>query len=177
MSTLTGCITNCTCTADWMEVPTNTMIIVTPKMNVLQIPILDEHSPSDRPHPTRVPVKVATKAFGPSRNAAAAAEPDLRAPSRLFIDSTRSSDSGAREEACDDEDSRGHHGAEARDSVHFRAASTRQRSPTFALNAGFPPNGHIGGAGVSAAPVAATSSVVHGGSSPAKVSVATAAAR
>lgn len=42
--------------ADWMEVPTNTMIIVTPQMNVLQIPILDEYSPLDRPHPSRVPV-------------------------------------------------------------------------------------------------------------------------
>ncbi|CAO1620009.1 unnamed protein product [Jaminaea pallidilutea] len=42
--------------ADWMEVPTNTMIIVTPQMNVLQIPILDEYSPVDRPHPSRVPV-------------------------------------------------------------------------------------------------------------------------
>jgi predicted glutamine amidotransferase len=28
--------------ADWMEIKTNTMIVVTPKMNVLQIPIKDE---------------------------------------------------------------------------------------------------------------------------------------
>ncbi|KAG8934491.1 hypothetical protein FRC03_007143 [Tulasnella sp. 419] len=28
--------------ADWMEIPTNTMIVVTPKMNLLQIPIIDE---------------------------------------------------------------------------------------------------------------------------------------
>jgi len=28
--------------ADWMEIPTNTMLVITPKMNVLQIPIRDE---------------------------------------------------------------------------------------------------------------------------------------
>ena len=28
--------------SDWMEVKTNTMLVVTPKMNILQIPILDE---------------------------------------------------------------------------------------------------------------------------------------
>ncbi|KIJ45663.1 hypothetical protein M422DRAFT_29761 [Sphaerobolus stellatus SS14] len=28
--------------ADWMEIPTNTMIVVTPKMNLLQIPIIDD---------------------------------------------------------------------------------------------------------------------------------------
>jgi glutamine amidotransferase len=28
--------------SDWMEVKTNTMLVVTPKMNILQIPIVDE---------------------------------------------------------------------------------------------------------------------------------------
>jgi hypothetical protein len=28
--------------ADWMEIRTNNMIVVTPKMNLLQIPIIDE---------------------------------------------------------------------------------------------------------------------------------------
>ncbi|KAG8815244.1 hypothetical protein FRC18_001598 [Serendipita sp. 400] len=28
--------------ADWMEIPTNTMVVITPKMNLLQIPIVDE---------------------------------------------------------------------------------------------------------------------------------------
>ena len=28
--------------SDWMEVKTNTMLVVTPKMNILQIPIRDE---------------------------------------------------------------------------------------------------------------------------------------
>jgi len=35
--------------ADWMEIPTNTMFVITPKMNALQIPIEDEYHvpPSD----------------------------------------------------------------------------------------------------------------------------------
>lgn len=35
--------------ADWMEIRTNNMIVVTPKMNLLQIPIIDEFyvPPSD----------------------------------------------------------------------------------------------------------------------------------
>ena len=33
-----------------MEIPTNTMLVITPKMNVLQIPIVDEfHVPSSDP--------------------------------------------------------------------------------------------------------------------------------
>jgi len=36
--------------ADWMEIPTNTMLVITPKMNVLQIPIRDEfHVPPTDP--------------------------------------------------------------------------------------------------------------------------------
>ena len=36
--------------ADWMEIRTNTLIVVTPKMNILQIPIVDEfHVPADDP--------------------------------------------------------------------------------------------------------------------------------
>ncbi|KAG9022538.1 hypothetical protein FS837_006301, partial [Tulasnella sp. UAMH 9824] len=33
--------------ADWMEIPTNTLMVITPKMNVLQIPIIDEFHVSD----------------------------------------------------------------------------------------------------------------------------------
>lgn len=29
--------------ADWMEIRTNNMIVITPKMNLLQIPIIDEY--------------------------------------------------------------------------------------------------------------------------------------
>ena len=29
--------------ADWMEIKTNNMIVITPKMNVLQIPIIDKY--------------------------------------------------------------------------------------------------------------------------------------
>ncbi|CUA73868.1 hypothetical protein RSOLAG22IIIB_01389 [Rhizoctonia solani] len=33
--------------ADWMEIPSNTIIVITPKMNILQIPIIDEfHVPA-----------------------------------------------------------------------------------------------------------------------------------
>jgi len=32
--------------ADWMEIKTNTLVVVTPKMNILQIPIIDEFSSS-----------------------------------------------------------------------------------------------------------------------------------
>jgi hypothetical protein len=30
--------------ADWLEIPTNTMVVVTPMMNLLQVPIEDEYS-------------------------------------------------------------------------------------------------------------------------------------
>jgi glutamine amidotransferase len=35
--------------ADWMEIRTNNMVVITPKMNLLQIPIVDKFyvSPSD----------------------------------------------------------------------------------------------------------------------------------
>ncbi|KAK0232803.1 N-terminal nucleophile aminohydrolase [Armillaria fumosa] len=35
--------------ADWMEIKTNTMVVITPKMNLLQIPIIDQYyvAPSD----------------------------------------------------------------------------------------------------------------------------------
>lgn len=36
--------------ADWMEIRTNTLLCVTPKMNLLQIPIVDEfHVPPSDP--------------------------------------------------------------------------------------------------------------------------------
>ena len=36
-------------TADWMEIRTNHMVVITPKMNLLQIPIIDKYfvKPSD----------------------------------------------------------------------------------------------------------------------------------
>lgn len=36
-------------TADWMEIRTNHMVVITPKMNVLQIPVIDKYyvAPSD----------------------------------------------------------------------------------------------------------------------------------
>ena len=42
-------------TADWMEIRTNNMIVITPKMNLLQIPIVDEFyvPPSDPAAPIR----------------------------------------------------------------------------------------------------------------------------
>ncbi|KAG8907299.1 hypothetical protein FRB99_004748 [Tulasnella sp. 403] len=33
--------------ADWMEIPTNTLIVITPKINLLQIPIIDEFHVAD----------------------------------------------------------------------------------------------------------------------------------
>jgi hypothetical protein len=35
--------------ADWMEIKTNNMVVITPKMNLLQIPIIDQYyvPPSD----------------------------------------------------------------------------------------------------------------------------------
>lgn len=41
--------------ADWMEVRTNTIVVITPKMNILQIPIIDEF---------HVPYSAANKRFG-----------------------------------------------------------------------------------------------------------------
>lgn len=41
--------------ADWMEIKTNYMVVVTPKMNLLQIPIIDKYyvPPSDPASHTR----------------------------------------------------------------------------------------------------------------------------
>ena len=41
--------------ADWMEIKTNHMVVVTPKMNLLQIPIIDKYyvPPSDPASLTR----------------------------------------------------------------------------------------------------------------------------
>ncbi|KAF8609111.1 N-terminal nucleophile aminohydrolase [Ceratobasidium sp. AG-I] len=41
--------------ADWMEVRTNTMVVITPKMNILQVPIIDEF---------HVPYSAENKRFG-----------------------------------------------------------------------------------------------------------------
>lgn len=51
--------------ADWMEIRTNNMIVITPKMNLLQIPIVDEFyvPPSDPAAPTRTTSFVEEKGF------------------------------------------------------------------------------------------------------------------
>lgn len=131
--------------ADWMEVPTNTMIIITPKMNVLQIPILDEYSPIDRPHPAkRMPsaangvARVSSGGVGDkSRLPVAVKSSTARTPVRAAgfnIDpATRSRLISLQEQQDNGE------GASA--------AATKHRSPDFAISAGFPPNGHVGTVG------------------------------
>ncbi|KAH9944318.1 N-terminal nucleophile aminohydrolase [Epithele typhae] len=51
--------------ADWMEIRTNHMVVITPKMNLLQIPIIDKFytPPSDPKSPTRDSEFAATKGF------------------------------------------------------------------------------------------------------------------
>ncbi|KZW01993.1 N-terminal nucleophile aminohydrolase [Exidia glandulosa HHB12029] len=51
--------------ADWMEIKTNTMIVITPKMNLLQIPIVDEFyvPPSDPASLHRTSAFAAQKGF------------------------------------------------------------------------------------------------------------------
>ena len=52
-------------TADWMEIRTNHMVVITPKMNLLQIPIVDKFyvSPSDTTLPARGIEFAAAKGF------------------------------------------------------------------------------------------------------------------
>ncbi|RSH78130.1 uncharacterized protein EHS24_002586 [Apiotrichum porosum] len=51
---------------DWIEVKTNMMVVITPKMNLLQIPIIDEHwvSPQDPASHTRSPDFAIKLGFG-----------------------------------------------------------------------------------------------------------------
>ncbi|PWN29605.1 N-terminal nucleophile aminohydrolase [Jaminaea rosea] len=171
--------------ADWMEVPTNTMIIVTPKMNVLQIPILDEYSPIDRPHPMHVPVRApyassssATSTLTRREASLARSQLNAKAPSSLLA-----MDDEVRGRAMDNE------GAEDDEAGHLQqkargGSTSTHRSPAYALNAGFPPNSHIasvgGGAGTGgsgAAPGVAAAAAVGPSSptSPIKVTGATSA--
>lgn len=52
--------------SEWMEVKTNTMIVITPKMNVLQVPIIDEYwvTPSDPEAHTRSQEFAISMGFG-----------------------------------------------------------------------------------------------------------------
>lgn len=149
-----------------MEVPTNTMIIVTPKMNVLQIPILDEYSPLDRPHPVRAPVAATQTTSATSKNLRPDVDPVhstlSRASSRLAQDQKDDAfhhlHLGDLEPATADESDERH--------THSRSATSngRHRSPAFALHAGFPPNGHIGASTSSAAALAAAAAAAESGS-------------
>ena len=55
--------------ADWMEIRTNNMVIITPKMNLLQIPIIDDFyvPPSDPASLTRTTSFAEAKGFLSSR--------------------------------------------------------------------------------------------------------------
>lgn len=48
--------------ADWLEIPCQTCVIVTPRMNVLQIPIIDEFYQSSV-HPVRNPDFASAKGY------------------------------------------------------------------------------------------------------------------
>lgn len=52
--------------ADWVEVKTNMMVVITPKMNLLQIPIIDEYwvSPQDPASHARSPDFAIQLGFG-----------------------------------------------------------------------------------------------------------------
>lgn len=53
------------CSADWMEIKTNHMVVITPKMNLLQIPIKDKFyvPPSDPAALTRATEFAQEKGF------------------------------------------------------------------------------------------------------------------
>ncbi|KAG8997042.1 hypothetical protein FRB94_003466 [Tulasnella sp. JGI-2019a] len=84
--------------ADWMEIPTNTLIVVTPKMNLLQIPIVDEFYLADPLQAKKRGTDFAVQkgflgsAFGPRRGATM----DVQSPDRIAGD--------AVEEGEDDND-------------------------------------------------------------------------
>lgn len=145
--------------ADWMEVPTNTMIIITPKMNVLQIPILDEYSPVERPHPAkRVPIADTSRSITPqsggnhpnksvnsSTVTAASGRVPLRASGFNIDPATRSRLVPQDDlEAASGTSSPGTATSASAAAVAATAAAAKHRSPDFAIQAGFPPNGHIG---------------------------------
>jgi hypothetical protein len=143
-----------------MEVPTNTMIIITPKMNVLQIPILDEYSPIDRPHPSRAPRAAnASKTDEPDnsfqyQNHQAKAAHFTSPLQQIHIEGysrSRGEDVGRSAhvhglgtgEQDEEEKGEGSFLDKAQQRNRRREGST-QRSPAFALHKGFPPNSHVG---------------------------------
>lgn len=52
--------------ADWMEIPTNTLVCITPKMNVLQQPIKDEYYVAQQQAHLRSPTFAVAKGFPPN---------------------------------------------------------------------------------------------------------------
>jgi hypothetical protein len=71
--------------ADWMEIKTNTLVVVTPKMNILQIPIIDEFSSSSKMKKRTVEF-AAEKGFWTARKAPiSGADPDAE-PRELVAD-------------------------------------------------------------------------------------------
>jgi len=59
--------------ADWMEIPTNTLVCITPKMNVLQLPIVDEYALGKGDHTIRSPTFAIKTGYPPSVSGATAA--------------------------------------------------------------------------------------------------------
>ncbi|EPQ29788.1 uncharacterized protein PFL1_02461 [Pseudozyma flocculosa PF-1] len=52
--------------ADWMEIPTNTLVCITPRMNVLQLPIVDEYHLSHNSTTVRSPTFALKTGYPPS---------------------------------------------------------------------------------------------------------------
>lgn len=157
--------------ADWMEVPTNTMIIITPKMNVLQIPILDEYSPIDRPHPCKAPRAIPTQPMARAsachlpfslEECAHPASPlqHLYLQGDVRLRTSREDGDGlggasVRGQGNTYDRTSGDHGdgdrgtqegdfLEKAQQRNRRREGSTQRSPAFALHKGFPPNSHVG---------------------------------
>lgn len=59
--------------ADWMEIPTNTLVCITPKMNVLQLPIVDEYALGKGDQTIRSPTFAIKTGYPPSMSGATAA--------------------------------------------------------------------------------------------------------
>ncbi|KAF8898794.1 nucleophile aminohydrolase [Infundibulicybe gibba] len=70
--------------ADWMEIKTNTMVVITPKMNLLQIPIMDQYyvPPSDPLASARATEFAQEKGFLNPRKALGASKLSLHKSSR-----------------------------------------------------------------------------------------------
>ena len=71
----------CSCpSADWMEIRTNHMVVITPKMNLLQIPIIDKYyvTPSDPAAQHRGTDFAAAKGLLSPRRELPRLEPDVR---------------------------------------------------------------------------------------------------